>query len=141
MFIKDSDRKNKKTEVFTHTQHKVEKSKSLCYDFFRTLGKYYIADIGLRDYLLCFRDMDTGHCIENIVCFELLRRGYDVAVGKIDNKEVDFIATNANEKIYIQVTESMNNTTTRERELTPLRKIRDNYEKIVIAGECKQPVS
>ena len=73
--------------------------------------------------------------------FELLRRGYDVSIGKVDNKEVDFIATNAAEKRYIQVTESMNDPTTRERELTPLRVIRDNYEKIVIAGSCAYPVT
>ena len=109
--------------------------------YLRTLGKYYIVDIGLRNYLLGFRDMDTGHCIENIVYFELLRRGYDVAVGKIDEKEIDFIASNADEKRYIQVTESMNDPNTRERELTPLRKVRDNYEKIVVAGECSVPIT
>ena len=110
-------------------------------EYLKTLGKYYIVDIGLRNYLLGLRDVDTGHCIENIVYFELLRRGYDVAIGKIDEKEVDFIATNATEKIYFQVTESMNNSSTRERELAPLRKIRDNYEKIIIAGECDNPVT
>lgn len=109
--------------------------------YLQTLGKYYITDIGLRNYLLGFRDVDTGHCIENIVYFELLRRGYDVSVGKIDEKEVDFIATNALEKIYFQVTESMNDPFTRERELAPLRKIRDNYEKVVLAGECDHPVT
>ena len=109
--------------------------------YLRTLGKYYIADIGLRNYLLGFRDADIGHCIENIVYFELLRRGYDVAIGKIDEREVDFIATNAQEKIYFQVTESMNEPSVRERELAPLRKIRDNYEKVVLAGECDNPVT
>lgn len=110
-------------------------------EYLRTLGKYYIVDIGLRNYLLGFRDMDIGHCIENMVYFELLRRGYDVAIGKIDEKEVDFIAANAREKIYFQVTESMNDLSTRERELVPLRKIRDNYEKVVIAGECDNPMT
>ncbi len=95
----------------------------------------------MRNYLLGFRDVDTDHCIENIVYFELLRRGYDVAIGKIDEKEVDFIATNATEKIYFQVTESMDEPSTRERELIPLRKIRDNYEKVVIAGKCANPVT
>jgi len=66
----------------------------------------------------------------------LLRLGYDVAVGKIDNQEVDFIATKTDEKIYIQVTESMNEPKTRQRELAPLLKIRDNYKKMVIALEC-----
>ncbi|WP_455582904.1 ATP-binding protein [Dysosmobacter sp.] len=110
-------------------------------EYLRTLGKYYIVDIGLRNYLLGYRDVDTGHILENIVYFELLRRGYDVAVGKVGNKEVDFIATNATEKIYYQVTESMNEPTTRERELAPLRLIQDNYPKIVLAGNCDNPVT
>ena len=110
-------------------------------EYLRTLGKNYIVDIGLRNYLLGYRDMDTGHTMENIVYFELLRRGYDVSIGKIDNREVDFIATNASEKRYIQVTESMNEPATRERELAPLRMIRDNYEKTVIAGSCDFPMT
>ena len=105
-------------------------------EYLRTLGKYYIVDIGLRNYLLGFREGDSGHILENIIFFELMRRGYDVAIGKIDNQEVDFIATKTDEKKYIQVTESMNAPETRERELAPLRKIRDSYEKIVIALEC-----
>lgn len=109
--------------------------------YLRTLGKYYIVDIGLRNYLLGFRDMDIGHTIENIVYFELLRRGYDVAIGKVGDREVDFIATNADTKRYIQVTESMNESATREREFAPLRKIRDNYEKMVITNECVNPLT
>ena len=99
----------------------------------RTLGKYYIVDIGLRNYLLGFRNRDTGHVLENIVYFELIRRGYDVAVGKVDSKEVDFIATKADDKIYVQVTETMTSEDVRKRELAPLEKIRDNYEKIILS--------
>lgn len=99
----------------------------------KTLGKYYIVDTGLRNYLLGYRDLDTGHVIENIVYFELLRRGYDVAVGKVGNREVDFIATKDEEKIYYQVTDEMIAESTRTRELAPLLEIRDNYEKTVIA--------
>jgi hypothetical protein len=102
-------------------------------EYLRTLGKYYIVDIGLRNYLLGFRNRDAGHVLENVVFFELLRRGYDVAIGKIDNSEVDFIATNTDNKIYIQVTESMMSEEVRKRELTPLVKIKDNYEKIVLS--------
>lgn len=102
-------------------------------DFLRTLGKYYIADIGLRNYLLGFRNRDSGHVLENIVYFELLRRGYDVSIGKIDTMEVDFIATGAETKLYIQVTESMGEEAVRTRELRPLHKIKDNYEKIVLS--------
>ena len=110
-------------------------------EYLSTLGKYYIVDIGLRNYLLGYRDMDRGHAIENVVYFELLRRGYDVAVGKIGNKEVDFVATKVNEKLYIQVTESMNSAETRERELDPLMQIRDNYGKMIIALESDLPIT
>lgn len=96
-------------------------------EYLKILGKYYIVDIGLRNYLLGFRD--RGHALENIVYFELLRRGFDVLIGKIDNLEVDFIATNANEKMYIQVTESMKNESVRGRELKTLQ---NNHKKIVI---------
>lgn len=102
-------------------------------EFLRTLGKYYIVDIGLRNYLLGFRNRDSGHALENIVYFELLRRGYDVSIGKIDNSEVDFIATKADNKIYVQVTESMTSKDVRKRELSPLQKISDNYEKIILS--------
>lgn len=102
-------------------------------ELLRTLGKYYIVDIGLRNYLLGFRNRDSGHALENVVYFELLRRGYDVSIGKVDNAEVDFIATKADGKIYVQVTESMTNETVRQRELAPLQKINDNYEKIVLS--------
>ena len=89
-------------------------------------------NIGLKNYLLGFRDRDRGHALENIVYFELLRRGFDVSIGKIDHLEVDFIGTKANEKLYIQVTETMKNESVRERELKPLQKIQNNHKKIVI---------
>lgn len=102
-------------------------------EFLRTHGKYYIVDMGLRNYLLGFRNRDSGHALENIVYFELIRRGYDVSIGKVDNLEVDFIATKADDKIYIQVTETMEGEDVRKRELAPLQKINDNYEKIVLS--------
>lgn len=101
-------------------------------EYLRTLGKYYIVDIGLRNYLLGFRDTDTGHILENVVFFELLRRGYDVAIGKMGNVEVDFIAANSDEKIYYQVTQTISSEQTKERELRPLLQIPDNYEKIIL---------
>ena len=103
--------------------------------YLRTLGKYYIADVGLRNYLLGFRNRDSGHVLENIVYFELLRRGYDMAIGKIGAAEVDFIAAKADAREYIQVTESMLSPDVRERELAPLRKIRDNYDKMILSLE------
>lgn len=101
-------------------------------EYLKTLGKYYIVDIGLRNYLLGNRGGDSGHILENIIYFELLRRGYEVSVGKINNKEIDFIAVKTNEKKYIQVTETMVSEETRQRELAPLTMVDDNYEKFII---------
>lgn len=99
----------------------------------KTLGKHYIIDIGFRNMLLGYRNTDRGHIIENIVFLELLRRDYRVYIGKIGECEVDFVAEKPNDKLYIQVTESMQSPETRERELRPLRMIPDNYEKIVLS--------
>lgn len=99
----------------------------------KTLGKNYIVDIGFRNMLLGYRDVDRGHIIENIVCLELVRRDYNVYIGKVGETEIDFVAEKPNEKLYIQVTESMQSPETRERELRPLRMISDNYEKIVLS--------
>lgn len=107
----------------------------------KTLGKYYIVDIGLRNYLLGYRDVDTGHMLENVVYFELLRRGYDVAVGKIGSKEIDFIATKDEEKIYYQVTEDMTSETTKAREIEPLMLVQDNYEKVVLVKKTDSTAS
>lgn len=99
----------------------------------KTLGKHYIIDMGFRNMLLGYRDADRGHIIENIVFLELLRRDYRVYIGKVGETEVDFVAEKPNDKLYIQVTESMQSPETRERELRPLRMIQDNYEKIVLS--------
>lgn len=99
----------------------------------KTLGKNYIIDMGFRNMLLGYRDADRGHIIENIVFLELIRRDYRVYIGKVGDTEIDFVAEKPNDKIYIQVTESMQSPETRERELRPLRMISDNYEKIVLS--------
>ncbi len=99
----------------------------------KTLEKYYIADLGFRNMLLGYRDTDRRHIYENVVFLELLRRGYRVYTGKIGEYEVDFIAERPNGKLYIQVTESLDSEQTRERELRPLRAIRDNYGKIILS--------
>ena len=99
----------------------------------KTLGKDYIIDMGFRNMLLGYRDADRGHIIENIVFLELLRRDYRVYIGKVGETEVDFIAEKPDDKVYIQVTESMQSSETRERELRPLRLIPDNYEKTVLS--------
>lgn len=99
----------------------------------KTLGKNYIIDLGFRNMLLGYRDVDRGHILENVVFLELLRRDYRVSIGKIGETEVDFIAEKPDEKLYIQVTETMSGEATRERELRPLQLINDNYEKIVLS--------
>ena len=98
----------------------------------KTLDKNYIVDLGFRNMLLGYRDADRGHILENIVFLELIRRHYRVFIGKIGDTEIDFLAEKPNEKIYIQVTESLVSPKTRERELRPLLSINDNYEKIIL---------
>jgi predicted AAA+ superfamily ATPase len=83
--------------------------------------------------LLGYRDLDRGHILENIIYFELLRRDYRVTVGKVGEREVDFVAEKPEHKMYVQVTESMAGEETRQRELAPLRDIPDNYEKTVLS--------
>ncbi len=104
-------------------------------EYLKTQGKYYIVDLGLRNHLLGFKNRDRGHILENVVYMELLKRGYNVSIGKIQDKEVDFIATKADKKIYIQVTESIMQENTRDRELQPLKRINDNYEKILLTTD------
>ncbi|MCM1119636.1 MAG: ATP-binding protein [bacterium] len=99
----------------------------------KTLGKNYIIDMGLRNMLLGYRDADRGHILENIVFLELVRRDYRVYIGKVGEAEVDFVAEKPGDKLYIQVTESMQSPQIRERELRPLRMIADNYEKIILS--------
>jgi len=99
----------------------------------KTLGKNYLADLGFRNMLLGYRDVNRGRILENVVFLELIRRDYRVSIGKIGETEVDFIAEKPDEKLYIQVTETMAGEATRERELRPLRLINDNYEKIVLS--------
>ena len=101
-------------------------------EYLKTQGKYYMADIGLRNFFLGFRGTDRGHLIENIVYMELLHRGYNVSIGKIDSKEIDFIATKFNEKLYIQVSDTLQEESTRNREFTSLNAINDNFEKIIL---------
>lgn len=101
----------------------------------KTLDKNYIVDMGFRNMLLGYRDADRGHILENIVFLELIRRHYRVYIGKIGDTEIDFLAEKPNEKLYIQVTESLASPKTRERELRPLLSINDNYEKIILTSD------
>ncbi len=100
--------------------------------YLKTLEKYYMVDSGIRNKITGSRNTDVGYLLENIIYLELLRKGYQVAIGKIGTLEVDFVATKSNEKIYYQISASILDSDTRERELRPLQAISDNYPKIII---------
>lgn len=100
--------------------------------YLKTLEKYYVVDIGMRYMLLGSRSTDIGHILENVVYLELLRRGYQVYVGKIDDFEVDFVAMESKRIIYFQVAATVRDESTLKRELTPLEKINDHYQKFIL---------
>lgn len=100
--------------------------------YLKTLEKYYVVDVGLRFMLLGSKQMDAGHILENVVYLELLRRGYDVYVGKINEFEVDFVAQNSRGTAYFQVALTVRDEKTLQRELRPLQSIRDHYPKMIL---------
>lgn len=101
-------------------------------NFLKTLGKYYFVDMGLRNHLLANSESDIGHQIENIVYLELIRRGYHVSIGKLADREVDFVATSQDGITYYQVSASVLDDNTLRRELAPLQAIRDNHPKVLL---------
>ncbi len=102
--------------------------------YLKSSGKYYVSDLGLRYFILGRKLGDRGHILENVIYLELLRRGYDVYVGKVDDYEVDFVAINSEGRIYVQVCETLKDNENRilKRELNSLQKISDNYGKIIL---------
>ena len=101
--------------------------------YLKSLEKYYIVDVGLRKLLINKKHSYIGHILENIVYLELIRRGYTVYVGKIGDLEIDFIAERNNEKTYYQVSATILDENTFKREITPLKKIKDNFQKYIIS--------
>lgn len=109
-------------------------------EYLKTQGKYYVSDLGFRYFMIGRKVGNFGHILENVVYFELLRRGYDVYVGKIDEYEVDFVAINKDGRVYVQVVETLkgideNDKKILDRELRSLKKINDNYEKIILTSD------
>lgn len=98
-------------------------------------SKYYLSDVGLRYYLLGSKTADEGHILENVVYLELLRRGYEVYVGKNDDSEVDFVAVNEKGEEYYQVSYTVKDEKTLERELKPLNNIKDHNPKILLTAD------
>ena len=115
--------------------YKVERYDIRGKEILKSLAKYYIADTGMRNMLLGYRNIDTGHLLENLVFLELKRRKYSVFTGKNGDKEIDFIAQSQNEIMYIQVSESLKAPETLERELSAFKNIRDSYPRILISME------
>ena len=101
-------------------------------EYLKSLEKYYVADIGLRNFMLGKKSMDIGHILENVIYLELIRRGYSVYIGKIDDMEIDFVAQNQHGNIYIQVAATVRDENTLKRELRSLQAVKDNYPKMLL---------
>lgn len=116
----------------TYMVYKVKRYNIKGKEILKSLEKYYACDMALRSTLLGKKAMDVGHILENVVFLELLRRKYKVYTGKVDDTEVDFVCMNENGPLYIQVAASVRDEKTLERELRPLKQIKDSYPKLIL---------
>lgn len=141
-------------KVSDHTVEAYVQSLTECYLFYKVerydvrgkqtlkVGhKYYIADLGIRHLLLGIRNNDLGHLLENVIYLELLRRNYQVMVGKMDNAEIDFVAFQSGLPIYVQVALSVRDADTLQRELSPLKLVANHYPKYLITLDNDPVVS
>ena len=101
-------------------------------EYLKSLEKYYVADIGLRNFMLGKKSMDVGHILENVIYLELIRRGYSVYIGKVNDMEIDFVAQNQHGNTYIQVAATVRDENTLKRELRSLQAVKDNYPKMLL---------
>lgn len=113
--------------------YRVQREDVVSRDVLRTLDKYYVVDLGIRNSLLGFRQINMGSMLENLVYLELLRQGYQARVGRLDSLEVDFVAETSQQRLYIQVCQSLEDPDTRLRELRPFGRLQDSYPRIVLS--------
>lgn len=104
-------------------------------EYLKSLSKYYVTDIGLRNFLLGYKQMDEGHILENLVYLELRRRGYKIYVGKVGELEIDFVAINSRDQIYVQVASTVKDPQVLERELRSFKAVEDYYKRVLISGD------
>ena len=115
--------------------YKVERRFIKGREYLRTNAKFYAVDVAMRYYLLGNKGADSGHLLENVVYLELLRRGYKVYIGKVGDKEIDFVAENINGTEYYQVAETVRGKETVLREILPLNVINDHYPKFILTRD------
>lgn len=107
----------------------------------KSMAKYYVTDMGMRNYLLGYKNTNRGFILENIVYLELIRRAYKVFIGKVDNGEIDFVAQKGSETIYIQVAESIKEKSTFDRVMAPLKAVKDFNQRVIISTDYDENAS
>lgn len=124
-----------KALVNSYFIHKVSRYDIQGKQYLKSIAKYYVTDMGIRNYLLGYKNSNRGSILENVVYLELLRRGYKIFIGKVNDAEVDFVAFKGSETIYIQVSESIEEKNVFEKEIKPLKMIRDYNKRVIITTD------